>query len=152
MRRVAVLSLSVAGVLAVAACSGGTGTQPVFSTSGFDLTVTGDSTFGAPDGGHTVTVAVVRAGAVVDEASDTVATSGNPAFSFAFPGVLEYGESYDVDYWIDTNTGGGTVGVCDPPPLDQTWQVPVDSVSGPVTLTEEYGASTGTNVCPVFNK
>lgn len=141
--------LALPGALVLDGCAGGP--SPLLATSGFDLTVTGDSTFQAPDGGQTVTVAVVREGTVEEEASDTVSTTADPSFSLTFPGALKDGESYDVDFWIDTNIGGGTPGTCDPPPLDETWRVAVDSVSGPVTLSEQYGPSGNTNICQIFN-
>lgn len=150
--RTAAALATALGALATLAAGCSSGSQIFLASSGLSLTVNGDSTFAGADGGRRITVALVRGGAVEQEATDTVASTASPAFSFRFPGALLEGESYDLDYWIDTNKGGGTAGTCDPPPLDQTWQVPVDSVASSVSLSLSYDPSLERDVCGVFNK
>jgi hypothetical protein len=141
----AIMALAVAALL-----PGGGSVAAAAATS--DLVFNGDASFHGPHGGQTVTVAVVRAddGAVVAKKSETVSKTANPSFSFTFPGVLENGKAYDVDYWIDSNFGGGTVGVCDPKKYDHQWKVPLGTVSGNVSLTEKHRPAETTDVCDVF--
>jgi hypothetical protein len=126
------------------------GGSPLFATSGLNLTFAGDSTFIASQAGRTVTAALVHDDTVVAKASTTVSTTPGDAFSFTFPGALTEGESYAVDYWIDSNIDGGSVGVCDPPPVDLTWQVSVAAVTGPVDIAANYDPTAVVDVCSAF--
>ena len=36
---------------------------------------------------------------------------------------MEEATPYEVHYWIDSNIGGGTLGVCDPKDIDHQWSV-----------------------------
>lgn len=117
----------------------------------FDLTLQGDATFHAPHADQTLNVALVGSdGTVLETMSGTVSATADPAFSITFTDALDSGASYHVDYWIDSNFGGGTEGACDPPPTDHQWRLEVGPVSGDVVLDEDHDASTITDVCSSF--
>ena len=130
------------------------GNPAAYAASMRDLVFSGDASFNGPHGGQPVQVAVVRTdtGEVVALASDTVSKSGDPAFSFDFPGTLEDGKAYEVDYWIDSNFGGGTVGTCDPKTQDHQWRVPLGTVTGNVAHKESHRPAETADVCAVFSK
>ena len=90
----------------------------------FDLTFSGDASFQGAHGGQGIEVAVVNreTGEVIDMASGTVSATADPSFQFSFPDALQRGEHYFIDYWIDSNFGGGTAGTCDPPATDHQWR------------------------------
>ncbi len=122
------------------------------ATGPFQLTFQGDASFQGPHPGHTIYVAVVRAadGAVVASQTGTVSATADPAFSFSFPGLVVVGVAYQVHYWIDSNFGGGTAGVCDAPSIDHQWSVAVATVQADVSITELHNAATVTDVCATF--
>ena len=97
-------------------------------------------------------VAVVRAadGAVVATQTGTVSATADPAFSFTFTGLLVVGVAYQVPYWIDSNFGRGTVGVCDPKAYDHQWNVAVATVEADVIITEPHNAAITMDVCATF--
>jgi len=138
-------------VLAVAALLLGGGSA-VMAAAKSNLIFRGDASFHGAHGGQAIAVAVVRAsdGKVVAKQSGTVSKTANPSFTFTFTGVLESGKAYDVDYWIDSNFGGGTKGVCDAKNHDHQWRVSLGTVSGNVTHTENHRPAQTTSVCDVF--
>ena len=97
-------------------------------------------------------VAVVRTsdGVVVAQETGSVSATADPAFSFTWLGLLEEGEAYQVHYWIDSNFGGGTVGVCDPKANDHQWSVDIPAVAGDVTITEAHNPANTVDVCTTF--
>ncbi len=117
-----------------------------------NLVFSGDASFNGAHGGQAIAVAVVRVkdGKVVAKKSGTVSKTANPSFSFTFNGVLENGKAYDVDYWIDSNFGGGTKGVCDSKNHDHQWRVSLGTVSGNVTHTEKHRPAQTADVCNAF--
>ncbi len=126
--------------------------EPTNGTTSFQLTFQGDMSFQGAHAGHAISVAVVRTsdGMVVATQTGTVSGTTDPAFSFTFAGALEEGTAYQVHYWIDSNFGGGTVGVCDPTMNDHQWSVPVPAASADLTLTESHDAGALTDVCTTF--
>ena len=52
-------------------------------------------------------MALVRADLRVT-GSSVVSATADPSFSFNFPDRLNEGKTYHLDYWIDSNFGGGT--------------------------------------------
>ena len=142
-----VTSLCVGLLVALSAC----GDDPTFQLI-FGI----DASFQAPHGGktpaHTITVAVVRTsdGVTVETQTGTVSGTADPAFSFTSVGLLEEGEAYQVDYWIDSNFGGGTAGVCDPKANDHQWRVAIAAVTADVALTELHNAANTVEVCTTF--
>ena len=127
-------------------------TAEVCSTFAANLTFAGDATFQGPHAGHPVAVAVVRTsdGALMAQQTGTVSGTADPAFSFDFSGVLVLGVAYQVHYWIDSNFGGGTAGVCDPKANDHQWSVTIPAVEGDVTVTEVHDAGNTVDVCSTF--
>ncbi len=117
-----------------------------------NLIFQGDASFHGAHGGQAIAVAVVRAdnGKVVAKQSGMVSKTATPSFSFTFTGVLENGKAYDVDYWIDSNFGGGTKGVCDAKKHDHQWRVKLGTVKGNITHTEKHRPAETTDVCDVF--
>ena len=116
------------------------------------LTFSGDATFQGAHGGQMVSVGLVRSsdGLVVARQSGTVSATANPSFSFTFTGQLVVAEQYQVHYWIDSNFGGGTMDVCDPPSTDHQWSVNTGPVSGDLMLTEVHTPAAVTDVCATF--
>ena len=138
-----VTSLCVGLLVALGAC----GDDPTFQ-----LIFGVDATFQGPHAGDAIMVAVVRTsdGAVVEQQTGSVSAATDPAFSFTSLGLLEEGETYQVHYWIDSNFGGGTVGVCDLKAIDHQWNVAIPAVAGDVTLTEVHDAANTVDVCSTF--
>ena len=91
-------------------------------------------------------MAVVRTsdGVVEEEQAGTVSGTADPAFSFTSLGLLEEGEAHQVHYWIDSNFGGGTVGVCDPKANDHQWNVAIAAVA--------HNAANTVDVCTTFTQ
>ena len=145
---------SLVVVLLLAACGGGggggdTGTAP---PGPFKLTFSLDASFQGPHGDNTIHIAVVRSsdGVVVDGAFGTVSATQNPSFSFVSGAVMERGIDYEVHYWIDSNFGGGTLGVCDPITIDHQWSVEFFSVTNDKDLLVEHDPALTEDVCSTF--
>jgi len=117
-----------------------------------DLEFSGDGSFNGAHGGQPIHVAVVRAddGTVVAKQSGTVSKTADPSFSFTFAAVLENGKAYEVDYWIDSNFGGGSEGVCDAKAHDHQWKVPLGTVSGSAALRDKHRPAETSDVCATF--
>ncbi len=144
MKRISLITgLCVGLLVAVGAC----GDDPTFQ-----LVFGIDASFQGPHTGHAIEVALVRAsdGVVVQEQMGTVSGTADPAASFTFADLLEEGVAYDVDYWIDSNFGGGTVGVCDPKANDHQWRVAIAAVTADVIITEVHDAANTFDVCATF--
>lgn len=117
-----------------------------------DLVFIGDGSFNGAHGEQTINVAVVSTddGEVVAEQSGTVSKTTDPAFSFTFSDALEDGKVYEVHYWIDSNFGGGSEGVCDPKGQDHQWNVSLGTVNGDVSHTEKHRPAETSDVCETF--
>ncbi|RAR59822.1 hypothetical protein BCL93_108172 [Onishia taeanensis] len=122
------------------------------AADGQDLTFQGDASFGGPHGGQAIKAALVdtASGEVLAVQSDTVSADGDPAFSFTFPGALQAGGSYAVDYWIDSNFGGGSVGTCDGMQNDHQWHIPIEAGDMATTHVESHDPSAQSPVCASF--
>ncbi len=142
--RAAVLALAVAG----AAC----GEDAIVDTGPYDLTFNLDASFQGPHGGQDIAIALVRAsdGSVVSQATGTVSATQDPSFSFTVTAMLQDGVAYDVHYWIDSNFGGGTAGVCDPKDIDHQWSFEILSASNDVTWTAAHTPALTEDVCVTF--
>ncbi|MGK7311759.1 MAG: hypothetical protein ACN0LA_05920 [Candidatus Longimicrobiales bacterium M2_2A_002] len=128
-------------------------TESVCETFAADLTFQGDASFQGAHGGQAIEVGVVRSsdGQLVTSTSGTVSGTTDPAFSFDFPGALLKGVEYEVHYWIDSNFGGGTAGVCDPVDVDHQWSVTLGStMDDSVTQTEAHDPTAQSAVCSTF--
>lgn len=125
--------------------------DPVELDDTFDLTFEGDASYQAPHGGHAISVALISAqGTVLETMSGTVSSTETPAFSFTFEDALTEGASYRVEYWIDSNFGGGTAGVCDPVENDHQWRLEVGTVVNDVVLSADHDAEDVVEVCDSF--
>ena len=126
--------------------------EPTAPQGPFQLTFEGDATFQGAHGTQAIYVALVRAsdGEVVARANGTVSGTADPAFSFSFTAALERGSAYQLHYWIDSNFGGGTVGLCDPKANDHQWSVAIAAVTADVTVSETHQPAATTDVCPSF--
>jgi hypothetical protein len=82
---------------------------------------------------------------LVHAVSDSLDTGASGAFSYTWPGLLEVGKAYRVDYFADVNKNG----TCDAPPADHVWHRDVTSVSDDVALAVTHD-TTWVNVCPSF--
>lgn len=143
--RIALLAL----LASVAACGGDEPTVPQLPEGTLDLTFTGDDTFQGAHGGQTIHVGVVHQGTSTLVASDegTVSSGSAPTFAFTFAGILAEGESYHLDYWIDSNFNGGTQGACDPPATDHQWRIDVGPVTDDVTIADTHRPAETEDVC-----
>lgn len=125
---------------------------PALAAGGQDLTFQGDASFGGPHGGQAIQAALVDtdAGEVLAVEAGTVSADGDPAFSFTFPGALEAGGHYAVDYWIDSNFGGGSAGTCDGMQHDHQWHVPIEAGEMATTHVERHDPAAQSAVCASF--
>ena len=117
----------------------------------FQLRFSLDASFWASHGGQPIQIAVVRDGVVVARTNGTLSATRNPSFSFAPGAVLERGSNYQVHYWIDSNIGGGTHGVCDPEAIDHQWSTELLWPTNDVDLTVSYQPWLIENVCDTFD-
>ncbi len=114
-----------------------------------DLIIEGDASFQGTHGGQSISVVVVGLDEfAVGQQSGTVSASDLPSFSFSFPALLAPGFSYQVHYWIDSNDGGGSPGICDP--NDHQGSLPAFSASANVTLTATHDDPNTVDVCSKF--
>lgn len=149
MKHVSFIAMSL---IALAPFLAGCDDDPTDTAATYDLTFSGDATFQGAHGGQSLMVAVVEqaTGAVIAEDGGTVSASGDASFSFTFNDVLEEGTSYYVDYWIDSNFGGGEAGTCDAPEIDHQWRIAVSAVNADVTLAETHRPADIESVCSTF--
>ena len=134
-------------LLGVTACSD----DPVVPTGPFDLTFTGDASFQGAHGGQEIQVIVTASdGEVLASESAVVSETDDPSFTFVFADLLEQGQSYDLRYWIDSNFGGGSAGVCDPPGTDHQWLVAISAVSDDVEIADTHRPGETSSVCDTF--
>lgn len=115
----------------------------------FDLTFTGDASFHGPHGGQTIRMSIIEQGSgnVVAERTGTVSADADPSFSFTVADGLVEGTSYNLDYWIDSNFGGGESGKCDSPEVDHQWRIAVPSVSEDVVINDTHRPGETEDVC-----
>jgi hypothetical protein len=150
------LAAAAALLLLLPGCSSSGGSMGGGTMSGgaYTLTFQGNGTFNGPHGGQAIQAALIDAdtGKVVAKESGTVSKTADPSFSFTFEHALKPGTHYDVDYWIDSNFGGGTVGVCDAKIHDHQWNVKLGEVSSDVTHVETHRPRETSSVCDVFSK
>ena len=148
------ISALILAWLAVSACGGGGGSDTTTPLPGpYQLTFSLDASFQADHGNQPISIAVVRSSDMVVVAGDNgiVSATQNPSFSFDAGPVLERGTAYEVHYWIDSNIGGGTIGVCDPIAIDHQWSVELPSPTNDVDFTVPYQPALTEDVCSTFN-
>lgn len=138
--------------LIVAACDTGGGSSGSSDPGPYQLTFSLDDSFQAPHGNQPIRIALVRLsdGFVLEMTDGTVSATSDPAFTFA-PGIMmERGISYAVHYWIDSNIGGGTLGICDPTNFDHQWSVEFFTPTNDVDFTAWYEPGLTEYVCDTF--
>jgi hypothetical protein len=137
--------------LAIAACGGGDG-DTVTDPGPYRLTFSLDASFQTPHGGEPIRIALVRLsdGLVLVEDIGTVSATDNPSFSFTTTAIMDRGSSYAVRYWIDSNLGGGTLGVCDPTPFDHQWSTEFYNVTNDINFIVGYEPGLVEYVCDTF--
>ena len=120
----------------------------------FELTFTGDVSFQGPHAGDRLTDALICTG------GDGFSGGSGPIFgppgppetiSFGFGSTIQSGAEYQIYLWIDSNIGGGTEGVCDPPSIDHQWIVTIPTVTGDVDIIFSHDDATVTDVCSVID-
>jgi hypothetical protein len=144
--------LIVLAALALAGCNDGD--EVTGPTAGpFQLTFSLDASFRGPHGGQSVNIAVLRSsdGVMVAGGDGLVSTTQDPSFTFAAGAVLEAETDYEVHYWIDSNFGVGTPGVCDTKEIDHQWSVEFLSVSSDVAWIASHDPSLTEDVCSTFS-
>ncbi len=119
---------------------------------GFQLTFSLDASFRAAHGGDPIFWSLVQSsnGFAADFGSGVVSVTADPAFSFTTADVMRRGVDYEVHYWIDSNIGGGTPGVCDAETIDHQWSTELLSVSNDINLTVPHNPALVENVCSSF--
>lgn len=137
--------------LVVAAC-GGDGGNDATDPGPYQLSFSLDASFQNPHGGHDVYIALVRLtdGIVVATDNGTVSATENPTFTFTTASIMERGISYAVHYWIDSNIGGGTPGVCDATMFDHQWSTEFYTVSNDIDFIVGYEPGLMEYVCSTF--
>jgi hypothetical protein len=140
------LFLLVIPMVPLAACDDD-GTDPAVT---FDLVFEGEASFQNAHGGQAIHVALVQGGSVLTTRDGTVSGTDDPAFAFTLSGALTEGQAYELHYWIDSNFGGGTVGVCDPPTNDHQWRLTVPAVTADVTIEDTHRPTETEDVCGSF--
>ena len=113
-------------------------------------------------GGQTVAWALLRSdnGEKLVEGRGTISPTTNPAFSVNTGNVMLIGVPHQMHYWIDSNEGGGTPGVCDPverdadgeviEPYDMQWIAPFGGVTDDLVFIAIYSPDLVQDVCDTF--
>ena len=137
--------------LSVAACDGG-GSDNDTNPGPYNLTFSLDDSFHAPHGNEPIRIALVRLsdGLVMAQDVGIVSDTENPSFSFTTTEVMDRNNSYAVHYWIDSNIGGGTLGLCDNTDFDHQWSTEFFTVTNDINFTVGYEPNLVEYVCGTF--
>lgn len=146
------ITLTILCMFIVACDTGGGGNSYSSDPGPYQLTFSLDESFQVPHGNQPIRIALVRLtdGLVLDEESGTVSATNDPAFIFAPAAQLERGTSYAVHYWIDSNIGGGTLGLCDPTGFDHQWSTEFFTPTNDINFTVGYEPALTEYVCDTF--
>lgn len=149
VKRLSVGGMALGVCLLLVAGCGDDATEPEPPAPTFDLTFTGDTTFHGAHGGQTIHVGVFdqESGEMVADTVGTVSAETDPAFEFVFADVFTDGESYNLDYWIDSNFGGGEEGSCNSPDIDHQWRIGLSSVTADEIVNDTHRPSETESVC-----
>ena len=137
----------------IAACDfDGDGNSASSDPGPYQLIFSLDESFQSPHGNQPIRIALVRLtdGQVLEEDSGTVSAINDPAFVFAPSTMLVRGTSYAVHYWIDSNIGGGTLGLCDSTSYDHQWSVEFFSPTNNINFTVWHQPWLTEYVCDSF--
>jgi len=139
--------------LIISACDFGDNGSNVSSDPGpYQLIFSLDESFQIPHGNQPIRIALVRLtdGLVLEEEFGTVSAINDPVFTFAPSTMLVRGTGYAVRYWIDSNIGGGTLGICDPTSFDHQWSTEFFSPTNDINFSVGYELSLMEYVCGTF--
>ena len=116
----------------------------------YRLTLQGNASFNGPHGDQSISVVVVsrNLGFVVAEETATISPTEDPSFTVSFSRLLAEGGDYDVFYWIDSNIGGGSIGICDPPENDHQWSEAVLNPREGIFLGVDHDDAETSDACP----
>ena len=124
---------------------------PILSTppiNGLELSIGGDGSFQVAHFGEGYLIALRRS------SIDWVGSVGLGVVSDLGFRPRTYtvlpGSAYQYDIWIDSNSGGGAVGVCDSPAIDHQWRVLVPALTEDVEIVFSHDDATVTDVCSTF--
>lgn len=139
--------------LAIAACDeDGGGDVNVTDPGPYELTFYLDASFQVPHGNQPIRIALVRLsdGVAIAENNGVISATDDPSFSFIVQAIMTRETSYAVHYWVDSNIGGGTLGVCDPATIDHQWSVEFFTVTNDINFTVSYEPNLIEYVCNTF--
>jgi len=148
------LLIVVLAIVAGAACNNSSSTAPPLPDPGpFLMAFSLDATFQGNHGGQSIAIAIIRTsdGSVVVQANGAVSATQDPSFTWSTGPVMQAGIDYEVHYWIDSNFGGGTLGVCDPIAIDHQWSVEFLSVANDIDWTASHNDALTEDVCRTFD-
>ena len=138
---------ALAVMAGAAACVDGGGVEP---EGPYEVTFSGGAGFAAAHAGQPIRAAlVIPAPLQVVSVKTGQVTDGDPTFTFQFGG-LQPGRAYAIDYWIDSDLGGGLRGVCDDPSVDHQWRHPLASVTADTQVTATHDPAAAVDVCDAF--
>lgn len=131
----------------------GSSSSPTSPAGPFRLTFSLDASFQSPHGDQRINLALVRTsdGSVVASGNATVQANFVPPYRFSADNVLQRGVPYEIHYWIDSNFGGGTEGVCDPRDIDHQWSVELPFPTSDVDITVSHQPELTEDVCDTFD-
>ena len=113
-------------------------------------------------GGQTISWALLRSdtGEKLVAGRGTISDTTNPAFSVNTGDVMLFGVPHQMHYWIDSNIGGGTPGVCDPvvrdeddeiiESFDMQWIAPFGGATDDLVFIAIYSPDRVQDVCDTF--
>jgi len=139
--------------LVISACDfGDSGSNATSDPGPYQLIFSLDDSFQAPHGNQPVRIALVRLtdGMVLEEDFGTISATNDPVFTFAPATMLMRGTSYAVHYWIDSNIGGGTLGLCDPTSFDHQWSTEFFTPTNDINFSVGYEPTLMEYVCGSF--
>lgn len=140
--------------LASAACDiGGDGNNHSTDPGPYQLIFSLDESFQIPHGDQPISIALVRLtdGLVLEEESGSVSAIDDPAYTFAPSTLIERGTGYAVHYWIDSNIGGGTLGLCDPTTYDHQWSTEFYRPTNDIDFIVGYEPALTEYICDTFS-
>ena len=118
----------------------------------YNFTFSLSADFGEPYSNQPIEWALIRSADAVTLATGngTISPTSNPAFTLRAGRVLQEFVDYELRYWIDSNTGGGTLGVCDAETIDHQWNYRFQAPGNDVKFTLLYDANRVEFVCDTF--
>jgi hypothetical protein len=109
----------------------------------YSLSLVGSS-FGVHDG-ETLAAVVVDETTGSRSARETTVVAGG-AFELAWPGALEAGRAYHIDYYVDVDGDGD----CTAPPADHVWSVDLPVVASDVRASVTHSTTFDPAACDSF--